>query len=358
MAFESAWPELDFRDHVLVAGLPGRISPHYDLVHIVVSRPPIQPAERRRFLELCEALDFVVFHPVGNDSDGSNPYADLITTGDLKSYAEALPFSVLPARDDRPFQYTLDGPQLRRAAESGALLEVVTGFPLISLAVRIGTLALLVTAAPLAVLAARRRLPASGLRDVRSLLALFACIGFAYMAVEIAVLLKLQFYLGNPVYGLSVGLFAFLLSSSIGSYLSGSFPEALLGNRARIVVAWLLVVGIAFYGLSSFVFSETLAASLSARALIAVGIIFPLALPMGMLFPIGIRLLLRHSDEWIPWAWAINGCFSVLGIFGSRITALLLGFSRTLLLGLCVYAVVVACVAAASARPQRLEPPT
>jgi hypothetical protein len=73
---------------------------------------------------------------------------------------------------------------------------------------------------------------------------------------------------------------------------------------------------------------------------------------MGMLFPIGIRLLSRHNTDWIPWAWAINGCFSVLGIFGSRIMALLLGFSRALLLGLCVYVLVVACVATSSARPQ------
>ena len=32
----------------------------------------------------------------------------------------------------------------------------------------------------------------------------------------------------------------------------------------------------------------------------------------------------------VPWAWATNGCFSVLGIFSTRITALLFGFSRAL----------------------------
>jgi Mg2+/citrate symporter len=48
----------------------------------------------------------------------------------------------------------------------------------------------------------------------------------------------------------------------------------------------------------------------------------------------------------IPWAWATNGCFSVLGIFSTRITALLFGFSRSLIVGLVVYLLVVACVRA------------
>ena len=72
----------------------------------------------------------------------------------------------------------------------------------------------------------------------------------------------------------------------------------------------------------------------------------PLAFVMGMLFPIGIRLISRHGDDLVPWAWATNGCFSVLGIFGTRIVALLVGFSRAFLIGLLVYALLGAVVAA------------
>ena len=65
---------------------------------------------------------------------------------------------------------------------------------------------------------------------------------------------------------------------------------------------------------------------------------------MGMLFPIGVKLIARENEDLIPWAWATNGCISVLGIFGTRITALFLGFSRALLVGLFVYLLVAACV--------------
>jgi hypothetical protein len=88
------------------------------------------------------------------------------------------------------------------------------------------------------------------------------------------------------------------------------------------------------------------------RIALSVTAIFPLALPMGMLFPIGVRLLAQRSADVIPWAWATNGCFSVLGIFTTRIIALLVGFSRALLVGfsrallvgLGVYLLVIACV--------------
>jgi hypothetical protein len=56
----------------------------------------------------------------------------------------------------------------------------------------------------------------------------------------------------------------------------------------------------------------------------------------------------RGSADLISWAWATNGCFSVLGIFSTRIVALLLGFSHALILGLLVYLLVIACVRAQS----------
>ena len=91
---------------------------------------------------------------------------------------------------------------------------------------------------------------------------------------------------------------------------------------------------------------------------IAVAAIFPLAFSMGMLFPIGIRILARNSADLIPWAWATNGCFSVLGIFSTRITALLFGFSRAMLVGLAVYTLVVACVFAYSRKASPSDTPS
>jgi len=332
-----------FGDHVLIAALPRVIDPRYDLVHIVVGMRPFSDAERQRFVAACRRLGFVALHPATDGADRENLYARIASTPDLSLLSERLPFGIRPPTDDRPFQYTLEPRHLRLALERGELLSLLASNPLVSLGLSIGGLAVLLTLAPLFL----SRTRGQNLRAFRSnwvMLGYFACIGFAYMAVEIAILLRLQSYLGKPIYGLSVGLFAFLLASGLGSHATGRVPDA----RLRVVVAAVVIVivgaGLLFSAASPPVFTATVAAPLPVRIGIAVATLFPLAFPMGMLFPIGVRILAGGTADLVPWAWATNGCFSVLGIFSTRITALLFGFSRALLVGLAVYAIVVVCV--------------
>ena len=337
-------PEARFRDHVLIAALPGMISPNYDLVHIVASPAAFDDEERARFWQRCRALGFTVLHPAEPGSTSSpNPYQRVVEAADLEALAASLPFSIWPATDDRPFHYALDASHLRKAFQSGRLLSLASGNPLISLGLSIGGLAALVILIP-PLLSTRRTASLRLLRSSWKLFLYFACIGFAYMAIEIAVLLKLQAFLGKPIYGLSVGLFAFLLASGIGSGWTGRIDSEHIERRVVLIVLGITVWGLGFALGSDALFGASIALALPFRILIAIAPILPLALLMGMLFPLGMRLIARESEDLIPWAWATNGCFSVIGIFGARITALFLGFSRSLLLGLAAYLLVVACV--------------
>jgi SAM-dependent methyltransferase len=350
MVAEERSPGIRFGDHVLIAALPGVISPTYDLVHIVASPRPFSEAERRRFVEACTRLGFESLYPLAADAGGSsNPYARLVTSDDLEKLANEAPFSLRPATDDRPFQYALEPGHLLRAIRKGRLVEVISGNPLVSMALTIGALAVLLTLAPL-LLSARRAENLRSFRSSWSMFLYFACIGFGFMAVEIAALLRLQSYLGKPIYGLSVGLFAFLLASSFGSSVTGSFADDRLERRVDQIVVGIAVVGLAFVAGSPALFSATIAWPLAARIALAVLAVFPLAFLMGMLFPIGIRLVSHRSADLVPWSWATNGCFSVLGIFSTRIIALLFGFSRALLLGLLAYLLLVVCVRAQARR--------
>ena len=45
----------------------------------------------------------------------------------------------------------------------------------------------------------------------------------------------------------------------------------------------------------------------------------------------------------MPWRWAVNGCLSIVGIFGGRIVGLFAGFRATLVAGLALYALTAAC---------------
>jgi SAM-dependent methyltransferase len=344
LALEQVDPAARFSDHVLMAALPKVINPSYDLVHIIVSRRPIDAAERERFLETTRRLDFVALYPDGSERvDPANLYARIATDRDLPALAAEVPFSIWPATDDRPFQYALDASHLGRALERGQLFALIAGNPLVSLGLSIGAMAALLTLTPL-LLSSRRTENLRAFRANWSMLLYFACIGFAYMAVEIAALLRLQSYLGKPIYGLSVGLFAFLLASGLGSNLTGRIVEQRLAIASNAIVLLLVAVGFLFAVGSVPLFASTLSLSITARIGIAVASIFPLAFLMGMLLPIGVRLLARDAADLIPWAWATNGCFSVLGIFSTRIMALLFGFSRALMMGLIVYLLVMGCV--------------
>jgi SAM-dependent methyltransferase len=347
LALAEIAPAADFAQHALVAALPGVINPRYDLVHIAVSPTAFSDRERKRFVDASGRLGFQALHP---RTERANPYARVASASDFEILAGEIAFGIRPPTDDRPFQYSLDSAKLRRALARGEIFEVLAANPLVSLGTSIGALAALLTLAPLFA-SHRRREHLARLGSHWRLLGYFACIGFAYMGVEIAALLRLQSYLGKPIYGLSVGLFAFLLASGLGSAWTRRVGDAGLERSARIVAIVVVAVGLLFAMAAPALFSSTIAWSLPARIAIAVASVLPLALPMGMLFPIGIRILARSSGDLVPWAWATNGCFSVIGIFSTRVTALLVGFSRSLLIALAVYALITLLVRTGRARP-------
>ena len=77
----------------------------------------------------------------------------------------------------------------------------------------------------------------------------------------------------------------------------------------------------------------------------------PSALLLGVPFAYGIRVLDRINPSLIPWAWAVNGCLSVVGSILTVIISMNLGFKVVLVLAGLIY--VVACSAIPS--EQRLR---
>jgi predicted membrane-bound spermidine synthase len=117
--------------------------------------------------------------------------------------------------------------------------------------------------------------------------------------------------LGHPTYGLSVILFALLLSSGMGSYLTSRIaPEQLRAagvRRLGVLLALLLAFGILTpHGITLFSGAVT-----PVRVFVAVAMLFPMGLFMGMAFPIGMKLAAGRAGDLIPWLWGVNGATSV-----------------------------------------------
>jgi hypothetical protein len=75
-----------------------------------------------------------------------------------------------------------------------------------------------------------------------------------------------------------------------------------------------------------------------ARILVSASLIAPLAFCMGMPFPLGLARLADHAPDLIPWAWAINGCASVISAVLATLLAIHLGFATVIAVALALYA--------------------
>jgi len=66
-------------------------------------------------------------------------------------------------------------------------------------------------------------------------------------------------------------------------------------------------------------------------------ILMPLGLFMGIPFPTGLKILGERNELLIPWAWAINGCLSVLSPILAVMVAMVSGFKFVLWMGAIAY---------------------
>jgi hypothetical protein len=187
---------------------------------------------------------------------------------------------------------------------------------------------------PLWMTRSRVRLTGAG-----SLLMFFVSIGLGFMLIETSLMQRLIIALGHPTYGLSVVLFALLLSSGLGSYLTAGVESAsaLRAGRQRLV---LLVVVLAVLGAMTPIvarWSEPLTTPV--RIVAAVLLLFPAGLFMGMAFPLGMKLATPRARELTPWLWGLNGAASVLASVLAVCIALTWSISTAFWTGVACYVV-------------------
>jgi SAM-dependent methyltransferase len=164
----------------------------------------------------------------------------------------------------------------------------------------------------------------------------FACLGFAFIAIEVTLLQKFILYLGHPSQSFAVVLGTLLVASGVGSLLSPRLASsplrgALLGVAGIVLYTALLLAGLGAFG------DFLLGSSLPIRLLGACLVLAPLGLFMGTMFPNGIRLLGEKADEFVPWAWGINGSLSVIGSIMSLFLAIEIGFRMLMIAAVAVY---------------------
>lgn len=234
-------------------------------------------------------------------------------------------FDVRPATDRRPYFFhffrwrslPLVLGEFRRSSipfsELGYLILIAT-------LLQATMLAVLLILSPLALLAPRIALadrltakPVSS-RAVRlRVLFCFLALGLGYLFVEMALIQRLVFFLANPVYAVAVVLAGLLFISGLGSaWAARQLRKGASSTRLACIAALIVAGASALYAFGMHpVLMTLLGLPLPARMLVALTMMAPLA-AMGMPFPLVLHHLGKTNEELLPWAWAVNGCASVV----------------------------------------------
>jgi hypothetical protein len=239
-------------------------------------------------------------------------------------------FDVRPVSDDNPFfHFFLKIRNIRHIHEvMGGKWQFFIGegfiLPAVLLQASILSLALLMIPA----LFGKKR----GMR-FDPLLVYFAFLGLGFMFVEVPLIQKMILPLEHPSSAVAAVLASLLVSSGAGSLL-GQRHRKLQSPYVVLVLALLLVPHALFM---DFLSEHMLSFPFEARLVLCFLVILPVGVLMGTPFPAGMIMLGRKKPSLIPWAWAVNGCFSVLAPALATLFAVSVGFRGVFSAGSLMY---------------------
>lgn len=321
-------------------------SRHVMVVHekvrasLLVKRTPFTAAEVLRAREYARASASTVEHDPVNPARGS-PYENLLSAPDPSRIYQDADIALHPVRDDSPFFFqmtrwkSVNLDALRKFGGMGFLEPLaipVAQIALLSALVISLVLSAVLIAVPL-VVKKGRAVP----RERRwTWLVYFLCLGLAFIIVEVVLMQRFALFLGHPTYSVTAVLFAILLFSGLGA----AWSDRRGGTTAEVAkpVVWGLPVAILLLAFAvPFVLRELIVLPHAARLSIAVLLIAPVAFLMGVPFPLGIRAIAATGGKHIPWAWAANGCASVVGSVCAVLGAMVWNFSTMLVIAGAIY---------------------
>ncbi|UCF96287.1 MAG: hypothetical protein JSV89_14030 [Spirochaetaceae bacterium] len=327
----------------------------WDSYTLLCSPTPVGQAEVADLREFCRALNFDLVFYEGiqpGEANRFNSFAEPFHFREIQilyrafqeqrggEYFRDYYLDISPARDDRPFHS-----RFTRWSKLGALFRstgsrfytlFLSGETVVLVVLGIaGLLGALLLLLPRLFSAHPELPPAGGEGGIRPARAVtyFLAAGAGFMFVEMAFLQSYTFVFGNPVIAFTIVLAELLVLSGIGGALSARW---VLRTLPPLLIV-LLVCGLGLLAFSGPLMQLLLRASGPGQALGSFLLLAPVALLMGVPFPVGLRLLVP-SPRFRAFGWAANGVASVLASILAVPLAMTWGISRLLLLAAFSYA--------------------
>ena len=288
----------------------------------LVFYPGIQSTESNRYIRMAENQYFEAFQQI-------------IEAGERQRFIREYLFDITAVHDENPFFhyflrvknskeiYRIMGEKWQYFIEEGYLL------PILLVQMVLASMALIIL--PIFKLT----VPPAVKTGSGLLLTLlyFTALGMGFMFVEVSLIQKMILPLEHPPYAISTVILGILMGSGAGSLMSERFRFM---KHPRTIL--MLVGGITLYSLLlPIIIREIIPLALSAKSVLIVFLILPISVLMGIPFPLGLSFLDKVDPALIPWAWAVNGCFSVIAPVVAIMIAVSTGFSTVLFIGAIMY---------------------
>ncbi len=324
---------------------------------VTLGRMPINYAPRALMADVDRTPDLV------SQPNTRRLIEEFIATDPAKreDFYDKFPYRVAPVSDNRP--YYMQGRYIgvdeskypdrltEELAEQIAKKEYIPRVPL-SEAAQIVILLEAAVFAALFLVFPLSKYKADGIRTRSQRLALlyFLSLGLAFIWVEVVFLKAFILFMGSPVYSIAVVLFAMLIFAGLGSFYSERLRGS-LASKLTVIGVGLVLISLAVAFAYPSLLQAFLGLPLVGRALVAIALMAPVGFVLGMPFPTGLAVLAKANPQSIPWAWAMNGYATVVGLSSAALIAMRTGYTMLILLSLGVYLLgFLALLASAKAR--------
>lgn len=318
---------------------------------LLLKNTPFMPDEILELKRFCDERLFDTAYFQGMKASEANRYNILekpiffqAITAMLENeerFYERYKFNVTPATDNQPYFYhffkweTLS--EILALRGSGGMYLLEWGYlVLVAALVQAVAASLLLILLPLLRYRGAEKQMISA--NKTKVLLYFFALGLGFLFVEIYFIQRFILFLSHPLITVAIVLSSFLIFAGFGS----GYSKRLSALKGRAVTARYAIAGILFFGLFYIwilgdIFGVLISQNELLKAAASVLLIAPLAFAMGMPFPMGLSELGRHSEPLIPWAWAVNGCASVISAIAATLMAIHFGFTIVMLFALSFY---------------------
>lgn len=331
-------------------------------VRILLSNQPWDAARLRKLRAFADERSFDISYYPGIDpvAAGRNVYNDLpaisFEAGEMSSdgpddaiadeatavlrgqpSASQDAFKLAPVTEDRPAFYAV-----LRLGHLDTILKRLEILPqqeigaLVNLAVfaQSVVIAALVLMVPLLAPRRVRAETADARQGIARAMIYFPALGLGFLFIEIFLIEKASLLLNDRTSAFALVLTAMLVFSGIGAMTADGFsgdPRRGLTLCIAAVLVWCVALSVFLQPL----LLGALSLPWAVRVTLLMLVVAPVSFALGLPFPLGLER--AGSGGFLPWAWSLNGAFSVVATPLANLVAREQGFTAVLLTAAVLY---------------------